>query len=478
MDLKRRVISGLGWTAGAKFLSQLIAWSITIIVMRLLSPEDYGLMAMAVVFIAFLALLNELGLGAALIQKQEIEETTLRQTFGMLLMVNFCLFLILLLVAPLVGVFFNEQRVIPIIRVLSIQFIMMPFAVIPQSRLAREMNFKKMSVVDFISVLSGSGVTLLLAVNAWGVWSLVWGSMAIILSRTIGLNVVSRFVHTPIFSIKGMAHTITFGGYVTITNILWFFYTKADIFIIGKLLGKEMLGLYSVTMNLSSLPMEKTSGIINQVAFPAFSSIQNEPEKIGSHFLKAVRIMSLVAFPILWGMSSVAPELVATLLGEKWHLAALPFQLLSLVIPIRMISNLMSSPLLGVGRPDISFFNVLSASLVMPLCILIATYWGIVGVSVAWIFVFPLIFLFNLSRVAPVLRVRWSEVLAAMARPALGAAIMYIIIMLIKVNFRHDANSIPNLLLLIVVGIMVYGGVMMSMNRQGYREILKLMPQK
>ena len=101
MDLRQKVLSGLGWSAGARFMGQLITWAITIIVMRLLIPGDYGLMAMAGVFIGFLGLLNELGLGAALIQRQEIDETTLRQTFGMLLVINFCLFLILLFIAPL-----------------------------------------------------------------------------------------------------------------------------------------------------------------------------------------------------------------------------------------------------------------------------------------------------------------------------------------------------------------------------------------
>ena len=478
MDLRKKVLSGLRWNAGAKFLSQLITWSITIIVMRLLSPGDYGLMAMAWVFIGFLTLLNELGLGAALIQKQEINENTLRQTFGMLLLLNFSLFLILLLIAPLVGYFFNEQRVVAIVRLLSVQFLMMPFSIIPQSLLTREMDFKKMSIVEFIAALSGSGITLWLALKGWGVWSLVWGSMTILLVRTIGLNLVCPYLSIPIFSIKGMAPIITFGGYVTVTNILWFFYTQADIFIIGRLLGKEMLGFYSVAMTLSCLPMDKTSGIINQVAFPAFSSIQNDPEKIGLYFLKAVRMMSFIAFPLLWGMSSIAPEVVATLLGNKWQLAALPFQLLCLVISIRMISNLMSPALLGVGRPEISFYNVLLASLVMPICILVASHWGIVGVSVAWILIFPLIFLCYLFRAAPVLQIRWVEVLAAMTRPALAAGIMYIIIMAIKTLFRTDVNSISNLVLLITVGILVYGGVIISMNRQGYREVIGLMLQK
>ncbi len=474
MDLRKKVLFGLGWSAGAKFLGQLINWTVTIIVIRILTPADYGLMGMAWVFIGFLALLNELGLGAALIQKQELDERKLRQTFGMLLLINFCLFLILLLIAPLIGSFFHEPRVVPIVRLLSIQFIMMPLAIIPQSLLTREMDFKKMSIVEFIAAISGSGITLWLALNGWEIWSLVWGSMTIIIIRTAGLNVVSPYIHIPIFSIKGMAQTITFGGYVTISRILWFFYTQADIFIIGRILGKEMLGFYSVAMNLASLPMEKVSGIINQVAFPAFSSIQNDSQKAASHFLKSVRIMSFLAFPVLWGISSIAPELVAILLGDKWNLAVVPFQLLSLVIPIRMISGLMSPVTMGLGRPDIDFFNLLFASVVMPVGIIIGIHWGLLGVCLAWVILYPLVFLRFLSRVVTVLQIRTLDVLIAMVKPVLVAFVMYVAIMGIKMFFGTDVKSIGQLVLLIIEGAVVYTGLIIIVNRNGFREVLSL----
>jgi teichuronic acid exporter len=474
MDLRQKVLSGLRWSAAGKFSGQLISWAITIIVMRLLTPGDYGLMAMAGVFIAFLFLLNELGLGAALIQRQEMNETILRQTFGMLLVINLCLFLTLLFTAPLIASFFNEQRVVPIIRLLSTQFIMMPFTIIPQSLLIREMDFKGISIVEFISALAGSGVTLSLALNGFGVWSLVWGSMAIIMSRTIGLNIISAYLHFPILSIRGMAKAITFGGYVTISRVLWFFYTQADIFIIGKLLGKEMLGFYSVAMNLSSLPMEKVSGIINQVAFPAFSSIQTESQKVRANFLKGVRVMSFLAFPVLWGMSSVAPELVAVLLGDKWKLAVVPFQLLSLVIPIRMVSSLISSATLGLGRPDIDFFNLLLASVVIPMGILIGVHWGLFGVSLAWVILYPLVFLRYLSRVVPVIKIRILDVLTAMAPPITAALVMYLTVIGIKMFLGADVKSIGHLALLIIGGSMVYVGLIVSFNRDGFREVLNL----
>ena len=474
MDLRQKVILGLRWSAGARFLSQLLTWTITIIVMRLLTPEDYGLMAMAGIFVGYLAMLNELGLGAAVIQTHDLDETSLRAVFAFLLIISFSLFLFLFLVAPFIAAFFNEQRVVPIIRVLSTQFIVTSFAIIPQSLLQREMYFKKTSIVDFASAMAGSVTTLMLALNGWGVWSLVWGTMAINVCRTAGLNFFSPYLRVPRLSFKGMGQILSFGGYVTINRTLWFFFTQVDILIVGKLLGKELLGVYSVAMNLASLPMEKVSGLINQVAFSAFSRIQTDHQKVGSYFLKEVRVMSFFAFPVLWGISSIAPELVASLLGDKWHLSTVPLQLLCVVIPIRMIANLMNPAVMAIGRPDISFFNILSASVAIPIGIMIGVHWGLLGVCLAWVIVFPLVFLYNLSRVVTVLRIRLLDVLSTMARPALAASTMYASIMAFKMLFGTNVESIVNLVLLIIGGAMVYGGMVITFHRHGCREVLGL----
>ena len=474
MSLRQKVLSGLRWSAGLRFFGQLTTWAITLFVIRLLSPQDYGLMGMAGVLITFLTMVNELGLGAALIQRKNLDERTVRQIFGLLLMINLGLFFLCLSTAPLAAAFFNEQRLVPVIRLLSIQFIIASFAIIPQSIIIREMLFKKNSIIELVSAITGSLITLLLALNGWGVWSLVWGSLSLGICRTFGLNLVRPYFQLPHFSYKGIGQAISFGGYVTITRILWLSYSQSDIIIVGKLLGKQLLGVYSVALNLASLPMEKISGIINQVAFPAFATIQTETQKIASHFLKSVRVMSLVAFPISWGISSIAPELVNLVLGEKWSLAIVPLQVLSLVIPIRMISNLMSPTLLGLGRADITFRNVITALLVLPLGFLVGCHWGIIGVSISWAAIFPIVFLCNLSRTARVLKIGMLDVMGVMSRPILASVAMYISVVIIKL-FVSEIELTARLALSVVSGTIVYGTMVLTLNREGYHEVLGLM---
>lgn len=473
MDLRKKVLSGLGWSAGARFVSQLVTWAITLIVIRLLTPADYGLMAIAGMFMFFFALLNELGMGAAIVQKQTLDESILQQVFGLLLLVNFCFFLLLSFSSPLIAIFFNEPRLSSIIRVLSLQFLLLGFSTIPQSILMRKMDFKAISMADFTSAIAGSLITLIMAVFGCGVWSLVIGMLITSFWRTIYLNIISPYLHFPRFSFTNMKHIISFGGYVTTNRVLWFVLIQSDVFIIGKILGKELLGFYSVATEIASLPMQKISGIISQVAFPAYSSVQNELEKAKSHFLKSIRIMSLFAFPILWGISSIAPEIVTLLLGDKWQLSALPIQLLSLVIPLRMINNLFDPTVLGLGRPDISFSIILFSAIAMPIAILVGVNWGIVGVSLAWIIAYPLIFLYNLSRILPFLRIRMHDFFYAIAKPVITSLIMYGAVIGFK-TISGNTCSLSSLLLLIAAGSTVYCGMTITLNKEGCREALNL----
>lgn len=475
MDIKQKVKSGLGWSAGAKFLGQMLTWSMTLIVMRLLTPGDYGLMAMASFFISFITMLSQLGLGAALIQRPELDERTLRQVSGLLLVINFGCFLLLFLVAPLIAKFFEEQRIIPVLRFLSLQFIIMSFSIIPQSLLDRNMDFRRRSTADFVSAIAGGLISLLLALNGFGVWSLVWGSLGVMVCRTVVLNFFSPFLKMPICSMRGIAQTISFGGLVTINRILWFFFAKADIFIIGKLLGQKLLGFYSVAMEMASLPMEKISPIMTQVALPAFSSIQANRQRAASHFLKAIRILSFISFPALWGISSISGELVAILLGDKWQQAAAPFQLLALVVPIRMIASIGTTAVTALGRPDICFFNGVLSAVAMSISILVGVHWKLIGVSLAWVIVFPLTFVCFLLQVRSVLEVSLKDVLTAVAKPALSAFIMYITVVMLKMFIQTNVKSIAALVCLVIDGILVYGVMILILDRHRYREALNFM---
>jgi O-antigen/teichoic acid export membrane protein len=357
--------------------------------------------------------------------------------------------------------------------VLAFQFIIAAFEIIPVAHLERNLDFKSKSLVSLGASVAGGVLTLFLALADYGVWALIWGNMLVLFLQTVGFNIISPFLHLPIFSLKNMREIASFGGLVTTERAMWFFYTQADIFIVGKLLGKDQLGIYSVAMHLASLIMHKTGGIIYEIAFPSFARANEEPDKVPVYFLKAVRIMSFVTFPLFLGMSSVAPELVAVLLGDTWIMVGDVMAILCLVMPLRMLANLFPPLLQGIGRPDTSVINLLMAVIVMPAAFLVGTLWGIIGVSIAWAIAYPVVFTVMLARSVPLIGISIKQSVMAAAMPALVSIVMYITVIVSKSVMSVEADVV-RLIVSITIGASIYTMLSHYLCRQGFREVFEL----
>lgn len=475
MSVRAQALSGFRWTAGVRLASQLITWSITLIVIRLLAPSDYGLLAMATVFVSLLSMFSELGLGAAVVQRTDLDDLLLKRVFGVVLMIHFALAAMLASAAPLIGAFYGEPRVVPVLQVLACQFVFAAFAVIPDAMLQRRMEFRNRSLLDLSAAILTSLTTLGLALGGAGVWSLVAGSLLGQLCKTVGLNWISPFFTRPDFTLSGMRPLLRFGGQITASQVLWTVFSQADMLICAKFLGHEALGFYTVAMHLASLPNQRISGLVNQVAFPAFSSMQHDLQRVGTNMLLGVRILSFAAFPILWGVSSIAPEVVATVLGVKWMPSTVTLQVLALIMPLRMIGNFVQVANQGVGRSDVLLRNAIWAIVIGPLCFLVGVQvGGLLGLSLAWLVVSPLVFLQVTWRGLPSLGLHWIALIRSVWPAALTAALMYVGILLVR-RLLSEALPLPvQLVVLIVVGAGVYLGAAWTLNRKGTREVLEL----
>jgi len=475
MTMRDQVMSALRWTAGARLTAQVVTWAITLVVIRILSPADYGLLAMATVFIGFLAMFSEFGLGSAVVQKPDVDLATVRRAFGVILAIHFLLAAVVLAVAPLVGRFFAEPRVVPVAQVLSVQFVFAAFAVIPDAMLQRRMEFRRRSLLDLSGAIVSSVTTLALALAGHGVWALVAGSLLRQAWKTIGINALSPFAHWPAFSLTGMRDMLTYGGHLTAAQILGFFFTQIDVAIAGRWLGKELVGFYSVAVHLASLPNQRIASIINQVAFPAFARIQHDLPAVGRHFLLGVRMLSFVAFPVLWGISSVAPEFVDVILGARWGPAALPLQVIGVVMPLRMITAFVPNVLQGVGRSDIIFWNYVWAAIITPVAFVIGVQWGLAGLCFAWLAWVPIVFVQIMSRTLPVLGLSLRQVSASIAPAGASCAVMYACVFAARIPLAGISKEGLRLAALVLVGAMAYVAASAVLNRKGVREVRDLL---
>jgi len=475
MELKEKVISGLKWSVGGKFSVQLFSWASTIFVMRLLHPDDYGLIAMASVFLALCLLLNEMGLAGALVQMKDFTETIQKQAFGVVLLLNGFLFLLLLAGASMIAGYFEEPRLNELVPVLAIQFLIIAFSVIPGAALTREMNFRAISISEMVSALLSSLVTLGMAWIGYGVWALVIGSLTGIIVRTVGLNIASPFFKLPSWNYSGFGKTVKFGGWISLNRVLWYIYSQADVFIAGKILGKTALGYYSVAMHIASLPMQKVGGILHVVGLPAYSKLQDDIELAGTYVLKASRTISFVAFPMFLGISCVAPELVTLALGDRWLLAILPMQLLSIVVPLRTLSISLAPAVTGLGKPDVNVKTLAVACIIMPISFYVGSQWGLKGLSIAWVVGYSLWFVFMLSRVLPVLGLSFGQFFRTIQGPALVSAAMYALVYIArKVVSAWELPVAALLGIFIVVGAITYSAGMLLFYHNTCKEMWNL----
>jgi teichuronic acid exporter len=445
MSVERQTITALKWTGLAKLVGQVISWAVTLIVLRLLSPADYGLMAIVSVIIAVLAGIAELGLGASVVQSAKLSQDDLAAVSGVVVVFNVAIGVLVALGAPLAAWFYGEPRLTLLIQFASLSFLFNAVTTIPQALAYRDMNFKRLSLVELAGVVASGFATLGLALYGAGVWALLVGSQAQNLVRAVML--MRQGQPWPVFRLRGIGQYLAFGGATTLSRLVVQVAYQSDIFIAGRVLSQQAIGLYSVSLHLATLPMQKIMGVINQVAFPAVARLQHEPERLRTRMLEAARILTVVSVASLWGMSAVAPEFVRVVMGEKWLAAVYPLQAVCIVIPLRMLNIVFSTAALGVGNVAVNMRSMLVSATVLPGAFLIGVHWGVKGLASAWVVAIPIIAGANLRGMLQSVGITVSDLFRVIRGPLAAGVGMYAAIMLV----RQTLSTMPDLLRLVVL---------------------------
>lgn len=473
-NVNESVMHGLRWVAVTRLLAQVLTWANTFFVIRLIAPEDFGLAALAGVFANFLSMLNELGFGVTLVKWQTRDEDTLRHVFGALLVVGTVFTLVLILLAPILGVLVHEPKIVPLIRFISIQFLTMSFAVIPQARLSMDMRFKQLGVVDISASLVGAATMLILAIGGAGAWSLVVGTVGVTISRAVVLNLFCYSIRAPRFSFEKLRHLAAFSGLVLLERTLWYWYMQIDSLVVGRSLGAAELGIYAVGRQVTNIPLERAMGIINSVALPAFSLVQADLDRVRKGYLRVLRLGAGYAFPVFWGLAVVAEQLVRLVLGTKWLASVVVIQLLCASMPLRMLNSFTGAAVTAIGRQDVNIKSLLLAIAVIPGCVLVGSHWGVVGVAAAWAIGFPIVYLFNAWLIGGALRLTVLEMFAATWPPAVAAAAMSLSTLGLSMVLQGSASPAVQLSMEVPLGILVYTLTLAALSRSAAEEMWDL----
>ena len=466
-------MSGLRWVAASRLVGQAISWAGTLYVIRVLAPSDYGLAAICSAVISIISMIAEFGFGAAIVQAKTLDKPQIRGIYGASLLFAGALFAGVVLLAPVIAWFFRAPEVTWLVRVSALQLVIAAFAMLPGAFLARDMSFRLAAPISIVGGLSGTLATVALAMHGDGVWALIIGPLVGAALHTLLLNLAAPQPYWPSLNLAPARELIKFGFQVATTRVVSYVFGQSDVLIAGRILDKTSLGEYSIAMHLALLPVSKVMGILNSVAYPAIAQMQRDGYDMRPNLLQALRLAGYLLIPLLWGLAAVAPWLVGTVLGPQWTGAIRLLEIVGLVLPLRMISVLMSSTVQGMGRADIELRNTLTGLLVLPACFLVGANFGAIGLAAGWAVGLPVMIAINVGRSHAVLGITLFEALSALARPAACAALMFATVRLTGYLGGSISASPAGLAGLVALGTGVYVGAMWVIDRDSVRAVIR-----
>ncbi|TPH13297.1 lipopolysaccharide biosynthesis protein [Litorilituus lipolyticus] len=391
-SLRSKTIKGIAVLGAGKSLGKLVSFANTLILARILAPEDYGLMAMAMVVAGFVGFFNEIGLGSAIIQRKEVSSAQLSGAFYIALITCSILYFITYISAPYAAAFYENEQIELLLQVLAISFFFGAIKTVPDALLVKEMKFKVIAGIEFFSIILVCVVTLSLALAGFKTWSLVYGFLAGELFKTISILWLSQWRPSRTGSIRQAASLMKFGLTVTYSRLTWYLYTNASTLILGRVAGGAQTGIYSMAATIATLPTSHITSLIIQVASPLFSKLQEDMQGLNNALLKLSAGISLVSFPVLTGMMLTANELVPILLGEQWLTAIIPLQLMCIRGFFKSIDPLLTQAFISIGKANITAKYTSFCAVVIPLSLLLgALHSGINGAAFGVAIVSPLL---------------------------------------------------------------------------------------
>lgn len=478
MDVADKIRSGARWLGAAKAVTQIYTWVLTVLIMRILAPEDYALMAMAGVFIAFIAQFEELGLRTRLVQMADYTLDHARAVFGLVLLTNFASTTLLALASPLIADFFGQPRLSLIIITLSVSMLISAMGSIPDALIKRNLDFRSLAAIDVVRALIASTATLAMAYAGFGVWSLVWGTLIGSFVGTVGLMIASPSRALPSFNFKGLGATVHFGGLVMLQRLVWWAYSGLDSLLIGKFYPVAALGLYSTAAQFASLPREKVGQILNVLSFTGFSRVNQDLAMFRHYLERAMKLVAIVLFPAFLGITAVAYEFTPVVLGEKWAGLAPIAAILALSAAPRSISSILTEALNALGKPQVYLKCVVVTAVLFALGIVAGLPIGLEAIGIGIAVASLLGYLYNVFVVAKHVEMPAMRMLASVASATLSGLVMLSLLLVLRPLLPLPFPSVTGLLATIALGVVVYGGMLRLIDRDGFRLALALVRKR
>ena len=459
-DLKGRSVRGGAVTIatqGAKFILRMGS---TVVLARLLTPEDYGLFGMATIFIGFAQLFKDAGLSSATIQKDEINHKQVSTLFWINMAASLAGALIIASLSSLVASFYDEPRLVGIILALAVNFLLSGLAIQHSALLKRQMQFYVLAKIQVGSMVVSIIAGIISAFYGASYWSLIVMQSAFNLTLVFWTWAVCPwFPGAPVLG-SGVKSMLSYGGNLTAFNTLNYFSRNFDNIIIGRYWGSQELGLYSKAYQLVLLPIQQINSPLTSVAMPALSRLQDDPEKYRRYYYKAILSIATLGMPIVCFMFATADSLILLVLGEKWLEVVPIFKFLMPAALMGTFNVATGWVYQSLGRTDRQFRWGIFGSTLNVIIFLVSVRWGAIGVAAAYgisrvVIMFP-----RISYCYQNTPLKLQDLLLTLSRPAsasIGAAIALMTINnYLPVNINVSVMFLGNTLLYFLLYLAVW----------------------
>jgi O-antigen/teichoic acid export membrane protein len=459
-DLRSKVVVGFAWTFGVNVLVQVSRILFAVALARLLTPHEYGLAGMALVFSTLVLVFSDLSLGVGLVQRREITEEDRSTVFWTAAGVGVLLTLAGVTLASPLAAFYGEPEVEPLFATLSLSFVVTSLGATHAALLHRELQYRAVNVRIATSTILGGAAGISVAAAGYGPWALiVWQLVVSVVSTTL-LWLSMPWRPRLIFSTRSLRDLGSFGIRIFGVRVLEYVRTNGDKLLVGRVLGSAPLGIYTVAFNIQLLPITRFLVIVQDTLLPALSRIQDERERLAAVWLRATRLVAAVLIPTLLGIIVVAPDLISVLLGERWSAAAPILQIMAGGVIAVSVTAIGFQVLTALDRSATLLRFSLTEVLVLVAALAVGIQWGLSGLALAYGLALLPTRTFLAWLTARTVGVPFRRYLRTVAELALPALVMLASIVSLRLALVEADVAAPlRLAIVVATGIAVYGPV-------------------
>lgn len=476
MLLKERALSGFFWSGGSRFIILIIEFTVGVLLARILSPIEFGLVGMIAIFLILSEMIINSGFSQALIRKVECTEDDFSTAFIFNLCTTAFLVFLLVISAQTIADFYSKPELVPLIQVSAIGISINALSFVQRTKLTRDINFKALSIIAMIASISSASIALTMAVHGYGVWSLVFKTLARDFITMLALWSISNWRPSLNWNIKSFKELFGFGSRLLLSGFLGTISNNIVYVILGRYFNVSDVGYYNRAELFKNIPSQNVENIITSVGYPVLAKLQNDPIQFKIIFRQIFLVTAFIVFMLMFGLLGAATSIINILLGDEWSIAG---EYLMYLCPVGAIYPLWTINLNVFnifGRADL----YLKMQLVMQVSVVISVLLGVL-LGIKWMIVFILIssvISYCIYSFYASVYTKYSLVEQLLDLLPIAIAALFLSLILILINYHSSLSSINTVVIQFLVSIIYVFAYSEIFKNEQYLLLKKLFVEK